>query len=154
MKPLYELNKTNKQTYFNLLVYRLMDQIKEKANKWFEEALKGDIKYPEEVLIDNLRADLDYIFSEAIWIIELGESQGFDMNTVKGFLQSYYEIYTDSEHGYRFLVENRLYDANKNILLSEDEANERERKIGDEISALIREMEENGEFDEMKKNIG
>jgi hypothetical protein len=154
MKPLYELNKIDKQNYFNLLVYGLMDKIREKANKWFDKTFINKKPYfNDELLINHLRADLDYIFSEAIWIIELGESQGFDMNTVKRFLQSDYDRYTQDEHGYRFLVENRLYDAYKNILLSDGEANEREKKMGDEISTLIQDMIEKGEFDIMKKNI-
>jgi hypothetical protein len=153
MKALYELNKIDKQNNFHLFVYRLTDEIRDKANKWFEEALKGDIKYPEEVLIDNLRADLDYIFSEAIWIIELGESQGFNMDEPKKHLKFYYERYTREEHGYRFLVNNPYYDAYENKLLTEEEVKERYDKMGDDISAIIQEMEENGKFNIMKKNI-
>jgi hypothetical protein len=41
MKALYELNKIDKQTYFHLFVYRLTDEIRDKSNEWFEEALKG-----------------------------------------------------------------------------------------------------------------
>ena len=129
MKALYEINHKHKETTFNLLVHDVIDEIENKANTWFVETFLEPKDYiPKELLIDSLCSDLDYLFSKAIWLVELGESQGFDLN-FKQFLESKYKTYTEKENGYRFLVSHRQYDAHNNILLTKRQATAREKRM-------------------------
>ena len=63
----------------------------------------------------NLKSDLDYLFSEAIWLIGLAESFNYKMES-KQFLEHKYKDYTSIKEGYKKLMalnynikEHRLY---------------------------------------------
>lgn len=148
MKPLCEFNQRNKETYFNLLVHGLIDEIRDKANEWVNETfISENSPMRNKFLVDNLKRSLDYLFTKAIWLIESAESQGFNMKSAKEFLESDYKKYTENEHGYRLLVTNRLYDYRENRLLSEEEATEREKRVNKAANSILQ------KFFDKEKNL-
>lgn len=147
MKPLYTLNDTNKETLFNLQVYDVINKIEEKANEWFEETYINKKDYiPSEILLRNFLDNINYMISEGIWWIELGESMGFNMDS-KRFLQTMYDHYTGSHHGYRFLVRDPRYDPHNNKVLTQDEMDQRDRNSSEIMNGIIEEMKREGAFD-------
>jgi predicted nucleic-acid-binding protein len=128
MKALYNITDKSKETAFNSFIFDVLEDIEKKANDWFRETFLEPKDYiSKDVLIENLRDDLDYLFTKAIWLIEMGESKGFDMDS-KQFVESAYKTYTEKENGYRFLVNHRQYDAHNNALLTKRQATAREKR--------------------------
>jgi hypothetical protein len=142
-----EFPHRSKNTYFNLLVYKSTNEISERANKWFVDTYIDYKPYiPKEIILRNLLMDLDFLFAEGFWVVEVGESLGLDITDVKETLQRYYERYMSGEHGYQQLVHHRLYDSFNNKLLTEEEADardERMRKLSIELVEEILREEKN-----------
>lgn len=129
MKKLTNITHKNKETYFNLLISDILKKIDEEADEWFHETFIDHKDYiPKEILERNLKMNLDYLFSEAIWLIELGESLGFEID-FKCFLESKYKQYTKDEYGYRLLVNDRRYDSLNHRALTKRQATLREKRI-------------------------
>lgn len=146
MKPLYQLNNHNKETLINLQVYAVLDKIEEYANGWFRESFIEVKDYiPQEILLSNLLDNLNYVFSEGIWWVELGESLGYQMESKK-FLESRYEMYTRNKSGHRYLVNDRRYDPHQNILLTEEEIQEKEKRAGEIMNEILTDLQREGKL--------
>lgn len=141
MKPLYNnFNNKNKETLFNLRVYDVIDNIDKKIQEWFNETYIDVKPYiPNDVLVGNLLDNLDYMFTEAIWWIELGESLGYNMDS-KRFVESMYNTYTSNPDGYKDLVRDERFCKRENRLYSDEEIkknNEEMKKLSLEIVGEI-----------------
>ena len=133
MKSLYKLTDKNKSTYFSLLIYDLMDKIDKRTEEWFDDVFFKKI-VPEEIYTRNLLMDLDYIFSEGIWIIKLAEKEKLDIKDVKKSFGEKYKTYT--KNGYRMLVHNEKYNSREHRIWTDSEIKEnkeRMSKIANEI---------------------
>lgn len=85
MKPFVKISRQSKSTYFSLCIYDILDKIKDRSNKWFNEVFFEKI-VPESIYTGNLLMDLDYMFSEGIWLAELAAKEKFDVRDAKNFL--------------------------------------------------------------------
>jgi hypothetical protein len=140
MKILYEITDSSKQNFFSLALYEINDNIEKRANEWFNKTFLEPKDYiPNELLVANLKMDINYLLSKAIWLIKLSESLGY-VSDAKRFIEMTYDIYTKDENGYRLLVRNRLYCGYTNKLLTESEANAREKKIKKTMQKLWNEI--------------
>jgi hypothetical protein len=109
MKPLYNLSDSNKKVILNGKVYDILKDIDKRTDKWFDEVFSENSPYKcEEISTRNLLDDIDYMLTEAIWLIEVIEGMGFECEP-KRFVESIYNTYTESENGYRFIIRNRYY---------------------------------------------
>lgn len=139
MKPLYYLTDKNKSTYFSLLIYDITKKIQERANEWFEGVFKEKI-VPEDIYTGNLLADLDYLFSEGIWLVELAEKNQLDIESAKRALTDDYKKYTKSKVGYRYLVHKHEYSARENRVLSKKELTKRDKQINKIAKGILAEI--------------
>ena len=134
MKPLYTLTDKNKETYFDLLIYDILDKIDIRCKKWVEGVFIN-IVVPEEIETDNLKSDLDYLFSEAIWLISLAENFNYNLDS-KQFVESLYSEYTAEKEGFKNLISNSDYNKKEHRLYTEEEKKlnrEKANKIAMEI---------------------
>lgn len=129
MKPLCNLENTNKEAIFHLFVHQTMERINKEVEKWFANSFCGSEYIGHHVLVANLTDNLNYLFTEGIWLVELGESQGLDMTNVKKRLEAMYDRYTKNENGHRYLVSDTRYDKVNNRLFTEEEIAKRNQKI-------------------------
>lgn len=121
MKPLYHLTDNMKGTSFNLFLNHVYKKISKEANKWFIETYIEPKDYiNNEVLVLNLRDNLNYLFTEVIWLLEIGESLGYNME-FKRFIEEDYKLYTESPDGYKFLVHDERFDRTNNRVYTEEE---------------------------------
>lgn len=98
----------------------------------------------------NLISSVDYLFTEAIWLLELAEGLGYDMTDNRRHLEYQYEKYTDSDLGYRFLHYLPYYDARNHKYLNEEETKERQEKSNETMKKIIQEMKDDGRLDFLK----
>ena len=127
MKPLYTLTDKNKETYFDLLIYDILDKIDIRCKKWVEGVFIN-IVVPEEIETDNL-------FSEAIWLISLAENFNYNLDS-KQFADSLYSEYTAEKEGFKNLINNSEYNKKEHRLYTEEEKKvnrEKANKIAMEI---------------------
>ena len=118
MKSLIKITDNNKETFFNLQIYDILDKIEKRCEKW----VKGvfiKVYVSEEIETNNLCNDLDYLFSEAIWLIELAESFNYKMES-KQFLEHKYKDYTSIKEGYKKLM-TLNYNIKQHRLYTEEE---------------------------------
>lgn len=141
MKPLYNIADNQKQTYFNLCVLEILDKIDERTDEWFNDVFIKPKIVDEACLTANLKQDIDYLLSQAIWLINLGKSLGYVIDAER-FVQSKYDTYTASPTGYRMLVHDERYNRHKHKLYTEaqveknrEKSNKIMRKILGEILA-------------------
>ena len=127
MKPLYTLTDKNKETYFDLLIYDILDKIDIRCKKWVEGVFIN-IVVPEEIETDNLKSDLDYLFSEAIWLISLAENFNYDLDS-KQFVESLYSEYTAEKEGFKNLISNSDYNKKEHRLYTEEEKKLNREKV-------------------------
>ena len=122
------LDSRSKETLLNLQVYKVLDEIEEKAREWFVETHVDPKPYiPQEILVRNLLDDLDYMISVGLWWVELGESMGFNMDS-KRFLESTIETYRQT-NGYMRLVRDERYDPYQNHVRTPEEIKEKQEEI-------------------------
>jgi hypothetical protein len=107
MKPLLTLKDHHKETYFNLQVYDLIEKIETRCSKWLNGVFM-EVYVPESIETSNLCMDLDYFFTQAIWLIELAESFGYNLES-KEFIERMYDDYTSSDEGYKNLIDYTAY---------------------------------------------
>ena len=127
MKPLYTLTDKNKETYFDLLIYDILDKIDIRCKKWVEGVFIN-IVVPEEIETDNLKSDLDYLFSEAIWLISLAENFNYSLDS-KQFVESLYSEYTAEKEGFKNLISNSDYNKKEHRLYTEEEKKLNREKV-------------------------
>lgn len=127
MKPLYELTDKNKETYFDLLIYDILDKIDIRCKKWIEGVFIN-IVVPEEIETNNLKSDLDYLFSEAIWLISLAENFNYKLDS-KQFVESLYSEYTAEKEGFKNLISNLDYNKKEHRLYTEEEKKINREKV-------------------------
>lgn len=137
MEYLYKLTNDNKQIIHSLMVSKSMNEITNRSNQWFIETFVNPVSYiPNEITTRNLLIDLDYIFSESLYLIELMESKGF-VCEIKEYFEEMYNKYISSEIGYRFLVTDNRYDSNNNIMLTDEEVSDRNNNIKESTKDII-----------------
>ena len=127
MKPLYTLTDKNKETYFDLIIYDILDKIDIRCKKWVEGVFIN-IVVPEEIETDNLKSDLDYLFSEAIWLISLAENFNYSLDS-KQFVESLYSEYTAEKEGFKNLISNSDYNKKEHRLYTEEEKKLNREKV-------------------------
>jgi len=136
MKKLTTFNDKNKEAMYNIFLYSVLDKIDAKCEEWFQDTFINEKIVHDELLVDNLKTDLDYLFTEAIVIIEDAEKLGVRLDSIDA-LEFLYKTYTEKKDGYRFLVKNRLYHAIDNRLLTEKEAKEREDRCNKRAMEIL-----------------
>ena len=138
MKPLYEnFNDKNKETLFNLQVYDVINKIEKHAQEWFVESYIDVKDYiPQDILTSNLKDNLDYLFTEAIWWIELGESFGYNIDS-KRFVKTLYDDYTSCEDGYKNIVRDERFCRHENRVYSENEIKENNNRMNEIMCKII-----------------
>lgn len=136
MKKLTIFSDKNKKTMYNLFLYSILDKIDSKCEKWFQDTFINEKIVHDELLVDNLKIDLDYLFTQAIVITEDAEKLGIVLDSIDS-LEFLYREYTEKENGYRFLVKNRLYHSIDNRLLTEKEAKEREDRAKKRMMEML-----------------
>lgn len=129
MKPLYTLTDKDRETYFDLLIYDILDKIDTRCKKWVEGVFIN-IVVPEEIETDNLKSDLDYLFSEAIWLISLAENFNYNLDS-KQFVEGLYLEYTAEKEGFKNLISNSDYNKKEHRLYTEEE-----KKLNREMEIL------------------
>ncbi len=141
MKPLYNLTDKSKETFFSLSIYDILAKIEKQADEWFVDTFLEPKEYiPNELLIRNLKDNLDYLFTEAIWLINLCAALGYEVKDSKRSVKEAYDKYTAKEDGYRYLVHNRRYDVHENKLLTEEESVERQKQINKIMLDMFKEL--------------
>lgn len=139
MKPLYEITHESKETKFDLFVYDILQEIENLSNKWFEEVFINHKEYiPTEILDYNIIQDLDYLLTEAIWLIELGESLSYKMDS-KQFVESTYNSYTTD--GFKTLVTDPRFDIRNNKVFSPDEITQNKKRMNETMKRIISEID-------------
>jgi hypothetical protein len=140
MKPLYNLSNSHKENILNGMVYDILKQIDKRTDKWFDEVFSENSPYKcEEISTRNLLDDIDYMLTEAIWLIEMIENLGFEC-TPKRFVESIYNTYTEKEDGYRFIIRNRYYNPFEHRVWSDDELKERDEELSRISKEVINEI--------------
>ena len=139
MKPLYNINDKNKQTYFNLCVLEILDKIDERTAEWFKDVFIEPKIVDEACLTSNLKQDIDYLLSQAIWLINLGKSLGYVIDAEQ-FVQSKYNTYTESPTGYRMLVQDERYNRHKHKLYTEAQVIKNREKCNKIMRKLLAQM--------------
>lgn len=112
-----------------------MKKIDERTEEWIDGVFFKKI-VPEEIYTRNLLMDLDYIFSEGIWIIRLAEKEKMDIKDVKKSFGEKYKTYTKKKDGYRMLVHNEKYNSREHRIWTDAEIKknrEQTNKIANEI---------------------
>ena len=149
LKPLAEFNDRNKETVLSLTISNVTKEIDKKFIQWVEDVFKEKMVH-EEIYTRNLLSSVDYLFTEAIWLLELAESLGFDMKDNRRHLEYKYETYTEDELGYRKLHYLPYYDARNHKYLTEEETKERQKKSNETMSKVIQGMKDKGKLDFLK----
>ena len=139
MEGLVEITDKNKTTALDLIVYEHIDRIDSLANKWFIQTFIEKNQIPQDIAVRNLTNNLDYIFSMAVWFIELAESMNYTLEAKKS-LVSRYEKYTNNPNGYRFLVIDHRYDRKQNRVLSEKEITNKQKRMDKVMLDIINKM--------------
>ena len=116
MKEIIKITDRQKETFFDLSIYDILDKINIRCNKWVEGVFIN-IYVPEEIETSNLKSDLDYLFSEAIWLISLAESFNYKL-TSKQFVEDLYNEYMED---FKNLINNSDYNKLENRLYTEEE---------------------------------
>jgi|GEM_PF-4995179 len=137
MEALIELTKSSKETYFNLQIYSLLDKIDKRCDKWIDGVFIN-VYVPEEIETRNLLMDLDYIFTEAIWLIEIAESFGYNIDS-KQFLESNYNDYVNE--GFKRLINPHKYSITEHRLYTEDEIKESNKRMNETTMRILKEMD-------------
>ncbi len=139
MKPLYELNNEMKETKFDSFVFDILEEIDKLTDKWFDESFINKLDYiPNEVLDHNLCSNLNYLFTEAIWLIELGKSLGYSMDSEQ-FVQTNYDTYTTN--GFKHLVNDKRYDRVNNKVFTKKEVKEREKRSNELMKKIFDDLD-------------
>lgn len=141
LKPLYNLSKQNKATYFSLLISDIHKKIDKVCENWFQEVFIEKKDYVgEDIYTSNLRMDLDYLFSEAIWMIGVAKMLKLDIRDVSSHTTWLYEIYTAKKDGHRDLVLNEAYDKKNHKVFTEEEVAIRKKKSNEIGMAIFKEI--------------
>lgn len=149
LKPLAEFNDRNKETVLSLMISKPLKEIEKLFTQWVEDVFKEGIVH-EDVYTSNLISSVDYLFTEAIWLLELAEGLGYDMKDNRRHLEYQYEKYTESDLGYRYLHYIPHYDARNHKYLNEEETKERQRKSNETMNKIIQEMKDEGKLNFLK----
>lgn len=139
MKPLYNITHQSKECKFNSFIYDILTEIDQLANKWFLEVFIEPKDYIcESILSRNLIDDLDYLFSECIWLIELGEKQNFKIDS-KEFVESQYNSYVTI--GYKGLVSDSRYNRLENRVNTEKEIKDNSDRMNAVMKRILNEID-------------
>ncbi len=138
MEPLYNLTDKNKETSFNAFIYDVIEEIDNATDKWFKDTFINKSDYiVKDVLDSNLCMDLDYLFTKAIWLIELGKALGYNREPEQ-FVQSYYDTYTTK--GFKHLVNDNRYDRINEKLFTKKQVKENEKRSNDLMMKILKEI--------------
>ncbi len=137
MKPLYDLNKKSKETKFDLIIFEILDSINERVSQWFESVYINTNYTTEEIETSNLLCDLDYMLTECIWLIELGESLDYKLDS-KGFIETIYSDYT--EKGFKSLVNDLRFDRVNDKVFTDDEIESNRIRSNEMMKKLMSEV--------------
>lgn len=146
MKPLYKLSSQNKSTYFSLCIGKIGQEITKRCDEWFTQVfLEKSIPVTEDILTDNLLLDLNYLFSEAIWLIKLAKKENLDVKDSNRHLQFLYDRYSGKDklgpNGYRRLVSDKRYNSREHRLWTETEIKNNEKRNNAIMKKLWNEIE-------------
>lgn len=139
LKPLYNFTLQNKSTYFSLLIYDIHKNIDSKCEKWFKGVFKEKI-VPEDIYTNNLLMDLDYLFTEGLWVIEVANNLKLDVKDSSRRLIESYKKYTAKEDGYKDLISSNYYNKHKHRPYTKTEIKKRNvelNRIAKEVMAEI-----------------
>lgn len=139
MKPIIRLHKKTKETYFQLLLDTIMHEIDEVTKQWVEDLFVQGISVSEEEHTEELKQNLNYLFSKGVWIIEMSESFGFEIDTTA--FASRYECFTTVKDGYRLFVAHKYYDCREHRLLNEEERNQKNKEMFDFTQHILQGVE-------------
>ncbi len=142
MKPLTEFNHRNQETKLSLMLHEIHDNIHKEVKEWFNNVFDGKSIKNDKILERNLKMNLDYLFSEAIWFIEFCEKNGYNVEDNKRDLQFWYDVYTSSPTGYKQLLLDtpKYYDIRLNRMISERTYQKRKAKQNAYMREILNEI--------------
>lgn len=142
MKPLYKLTEKNKSTYFSLCIGDIGLKITDRCNKWFTDVFINKSSYiGEDVYTDNLLLDLNYMFSQALWLIKLAKREKFDVKDSKSHIEHLYKIYTGRD-GHRGLVTDERYNSLEHRVWTDDEILVNKKRVSEVVQKIWEELSE------------
>jgi hypothetical protein len=136
MKPLLTLKDDAKATFFNLQVYDMLDKIEKRCAKWLHGVFV-EVYVPEYIETSNLCMDLNYMFTQCIWLIEQGEQYG-EINSID-FVERMYNDYTSSKDGYKKLMDS-TYNITEHRLFTAEEITANQNRGREIMMELLNEL--------------
>lgn len=141
MKHLYDLCDDSKECFFSQSIYDILDEIQQRCNKWFTESFIECPEY-EQFETPNTIADLNFLFTKAIWISEMATQQGYKPTALQ-FLETNYNDYI--KHGHRYFVTDPRFNNKENRINSESEIVANKRRVDElgkqAVEELLKEIE-------------
>lgn len=126
LKPLAKLTAKNKVVMFSLFIYGVRDKIKKRCEEFVKEyfdensILQGEAK---EIYVANLVMDLNYMFTQALWLIKISKRLKIVDASAKKYICE--DIIDYQEQGWKAIVCRHVpkYNKNENRLYSDKEFN-------------------------------
>lgn len=137
MKPLYKISESSKQVNFNLILSGLMNDMGERANEWFK-LMYLDTDYcmfGSPILTSNLRDDLAYMFTTAIWWIDVAKAVNITIDNATD-IEYMYNQFVDNADGHKYMVNERRYNIHENRLYTNKELKENDNKLLDLLNSI------------------
>lgn len=148
MKSLYKLTDKNKSTYFSLRIHDIGEEITKRSTQWFNEVFfTKSIYIDEETYTNNLLLDLNYMFTQALWLIKLAKKEKLNVKDAKHHIQNLYNYYSCKngfglkKNGYRMLVNDERYNAFEHRLWTEEEIKINKEKSSAVVKKIWAELE-------------
>ena len=140
MKPLYKLTEKNKETKLSLVIYSVLEEIETKANEWFKEVFIEPKDYiSSDILTSNLKQDIRYLLTQAIWLVDLSKSQGYNVECER-WVESLYKVFTAKPTGYRYLVTDERYNKQKNKVYTPEQVKENKKRSNEIALKILAEL--------------